>query len=181
MTGHQLWKNKFVLYLIFVLNLLLPRRAPFNDIKNKIVKLQHARLPRFSEHFQQTQAPLLGTGYRARSASAAPPSLCPCAPGGVGSPVGSPPWGGPAGPRGSEVASAAGSFRGTAHTPPFPRAESGENKNLKKRQADARLIAKRRSILLMVNRSFSSILSKRPGSIILGFDVPSVPYREKLP
>lgn len=83
MTGHQLWKNKFVLYLIFVLNLLLPRRAPFNDIKNKIVKLQHARLPRFSEHFQQTQAPLLGTGYRVRSASAAPPSLRPCAPGGV--------------------------------------------------------------------------------------------------
>ena len=144
-------------------------------LRNCNMPVSHGFLSISSRH--RLPCSVLGT-ERAR-----PPRLLrACAPAPrAGSPVGSPPWGGPAGPRGSEVASAAGSFRGTAHTPPFPRAESGENKNLKKRQADARLIAKRRSILLIVNRSFSSILSKRPGSIILGFDVPSVPYREKLP
>lgn len=86
-------------------------------------------------------------------------------------------------PRSSQVAWTIGSFLEMAYSPVLLRAENPVETNTWKTLGltlDC-LIEKGWYILVITNRSFFSILSKRPVYIISGFDAPPVQYHEKLP
>lgn len=161
------------------------------------MKLQHVHLPRFSRHFQYKMMPCsvlcmdpikrprsplslrfrapcglslsrLGGGHVGEVTASSEPGEGPCWPGGC--------------PRSSKAALTIGSFleMASVHCVFAQRVQWKQKLEKSIRLKPSCLTEKGWSTLVIVNRRFSSILSKCPVYIIFGFDVPSVQYK-KLP